>query len=322
MKILIGGSHGMIGSVLTHHLQDRGYDVHRLVRQTPGPGEVWWDPDGGKIEAAGLEGFDGVIHLATMPWPSRWTPSVKQSLTANRLGTTRLLTESLARCDNRPKVFISASGMGYYSSSGDAVLTEASPAGGTFLAKLQCDAELATKPASLGGIRVVNPRIPAVLGGDMLKRAGFRAGSGKQWMSWVSRDELVSIIEFALTHESLGGPVNAVSPNSVRNAEFSKTAIRVLGRKSGGYIPAILVRMMFGEMGEELILASRRIQPTKLLAAGYQFQYADLEQALRHEADKAGASLQAQGKRSSTRKSASSSLVSRAFSSHSSNDGR
>lgn len=291
MKILVAGSHGMIGSVLTPHLQDCGYQVHRLVRQTPAVGDVRWDPDGGEIDLAGLEGFDAVIHLATMPWPARWTRKVKQVLSANRLGITRLLAESLAQCDRKPKVFVCASGMGYYGSSGDTIITEASPAGTTFLAQLQRDAEASTTPASRAGIRVVNLRIPAVLGGAMLQRAGFRAGNGKQWMSWVARDELVYIIEFALIHESLAGPVNAVSPNPLRNAAFAETATKVLGRQSGGYMPAVLVRLMFGEVGDEFILASRRIQPTKLLAAGYRFQYPDLEQALRHEADQVNASF-------------------------------
>lgn len=291
MKILVAGSHGMIGSVLTPHLQDCGYQVHRLVRQTPAVGDVRWDPDGGEIDLAGLEGFDAVIHLATMPWPARWTRKVKQVLSANRLGITRLLAESLAQCDRKPKVFVCASGMGYYGSSGDTIITEASPAGTTFLAQLQRDAEASTTPASRAGIRVVNLRIPAVLGGAMLQRAGFRAGNGKQWMSWVARDELVYIIEFALIHESLAGPVNAVSPNPLRNAAFAETATKVLGRQSGGYMPAVLVRLMLGEVGDEFILASRRIQPTKLLAAGYRFQYPDLEQALRHEADQVNASF-------------------------------
>jgi uncharacterized protein (TIGR01777 family) len=279
----------MIGSALTPHLRDCGYDVLRLVRQTPDVDQVWWDPDGGRIDAAGLEGFDAVIHLATMPWPARWTTKVKEILRANRLGITRLLAESLARCRKKPQVFICASGMGYYGSTGDAVLTEESPAGTTFLATLQRDAEAATGPASDAGIRVVNLRIPAVLGGAILQRAGFRAGSGKQWMSWVARDELVSIVEFVLTNPNLTGPVNAVSANSLRNAEFAAIAVKTLGPKSGGYMPAFLVRLMLGEMGEEFVLSSRRIQPAKLLAAGYRFQFPDLEQALRHEAEKANA---------------------------------
>jgi len=121
------------------------------------------------------------------------------------------------------------------------------------------------------------------LGGSALQRAGFQAGDGQQWASWVGRDELASIIEFALTTETLSGPVNAVSPNPLRNADFAKTSTQALGQKSGGVMPAKLVRLVMGEMGDELILASRRIQPAKLFAAGYQFQFPDLEMALVHE---------------------------------------
>ena len=138
-------------------------------------------------------------------------------------------------------------------------------------------------PASQAGIRVVNLRIPAVLGGAMLGRAGFRVGNGKQWMSWVGRDELASIIEFALRTETLCGPVNAVSPNPLRSAEFATVATKALQQKPGGAMPALIARLVFGEMGEEFMLASRRAQPAKLIAAGYQFRYPDLACTLQHE---------------------------------------
>jgi uncharacterized protein (TIGR01777 family) len=173
--------------------------------------------------------------------------------------------------------------MGYYPSSGDAILTEGSSAGTSFLANLQQDGEAATKPASDAGIRVVNLRIPPVLGGTALLRIGFQAGDGQQWMSWVGLDEMVSIIEFALTTETLSGPVNAVSPNPKRNADFATAASQALEQKCGGSMPASLVRLFMGEMGEEFILSSRRIQPAKLLAAGYQFRFPELEGAVRHE---------------------------------------
>jgi len=294
MKILIAGSNGMIGSAVTHHLTERGYEVIRLVRHTPGPGEVWWNPDAGEIDKARLDGFDGVIHLATMPWPMRWTAKTKQKIRANRLATNRLLAESLARCEHRPRVLICASGMGYYSSSGDTVLTENSPAGTSFLARLQQDGEAATALASEAGIRVVHLRIPPVLGGPALQRGSIRAGKGQQWASWVGRDELASIIEFALTTEALTGPVNAVSPNPMRNAEFARAASQALGQKPGGTMPAFLVRLVMGEMGGEFLLASRRIQPAKLLAAGYQFRFPELEQALRHEMGRLNAGLDAE----------------------------
>jgi len=213
----------------------------------------------------------------------RWTARAKEKIRANRLGTNRLLAESLARCDYKPQVLICASGMGYYPSSGETVLTENSPAGTSFLARLQQDGEAATTPASEAGIRVVHLRIPPVIGGPVLLRAGFPSGDGQQWMSWVGRDELASIIEFALRTETLSGPVNAVSPNPLRNAEFATVSARALGQKRKGTLPALVVRMVMGEMGEEFLLASRRIQPAKLLAAGYQFRFPDLADTLCHE---------------------------------------
>jgi uncharacterized protein (TIGR01777 family) len=283
MKILIAGSNGMIGSAVTRHLIECGYEVFRLVRQTPGPNEIWWNPDAGEIDTAGLDGFEGVVHLASIPWPMRWTAKAKQKIRANRLATNRLLAESLAGCEHKPQVLICASGMGYYPASGDTVLTENNPGGTSFLARLQQDGEAATAPASEAGIRVVHLRIPPVMGGAALRQVGFQAGDGQQWTSWVGRDELASIIEFALTTESLTGPVNAVSPNPLRNAEFARAASQALGQKSGGTMPAFVMRVVMGEMGEELLLASRRIQPTKLLAAGYSFRFPELEQALQHE---------------------------------------
>lgn len=283
MKVLIAGSHGMVGSATTRYLSECGYEVFRLVRDTCGPGEVWWNPATGEIDTSRLVGFDGVIHLATMPWPMRWTARAKEKIRANRLVTNRLLAESLARCIHKPRVLVCASGMGYYPSSGETVLTESSPAGMSFLARLQQDGEAATAPASEAGIRVVHLRIPPVIGGPALLRGGIQVGNGQQWMSWVGRDELASIIEFALTTETLSGPINTVSPNPLRNVEFVTLSAQALGKKRGGAIPAFLVRAVMGEMGEEFLLASRRIQPAKLLAAGYKFHFPELEQAVRHE---------------------------------------
>ncbi len=283
MKILIAGSHGMVGSAVTRHLIGCGHQVVRLVRQTPGPGEAWWDPDAGKIDPGGLEGFDGVVHLATMPWPLRWTEKTKQKLRANRLMTNRLLAKSLAACVHKPQVLICASGMGYYPSSGETILAEDSPAGTSFVATLQRDGEMVTAPAEEAGIRVVHLRIPAVLGGPALQRVGFQAGDGQQWTSWIGRDELASIVEFALVHADLAGSVNAVSPNPLRNADFARISTHALGQKSGGVMPAFIVRMVMGEMGEEFLLASRRIHPSRLLAAGYVFRFPKLEDALLHE---------------------------------------
>lgn len=291
MKILVAGSHGMIGSALTPYLVACGHQVSRLVRHTSTSDEVWWDPDASQIDHAGLEGFDGAVHLASMHWPFRWTAKAKEKIRANRLTTNRLLADSLVACTHKPQVLICASGMGYYPSSGDTVLTEESPAGTSFLANLQQEGEAATARASKAGIRVVHLRIPSVLGGRALQFVGFQAGDGQQWMSWIGRDELVSIIEFALRAETLVGSVNAVNPNPMRNAEFAATSTQALGQKPGGVMPALIVRLFMGEMGQEFLLASRRMQPAKLLAAGYQFRFPDLADALRHEKEIVNAGL-------------------------------
>ncbi|HLO15934.1 MAG TPA: DUF1731 domain-containing protein [Anaerolineales bacterium] len=286
MKILVAGSHGMVGSAVICRLSEGNYEVFRLVRKTPGPCEVWWDPDAGEIDTQELEGFDGVVHLGTMPWPPHWTTKAKEKMRANRLGTNCLLAESLAESVRKPKVLICASGMGYYPSSGDDILTEDCPAGTSFLARLQQDGEAATLPASEAGIRVLHLRIPPVLGGHALGQAALQIGNGQQWTSWIGLDELASIIEFALITDALCGSVNAVSPMPIRNAEFVSICGQVLGTKPRGAMPAFLARLMMGEMADELILASRRMQPAKLLAAGYRFRFPDLADALRFEKDR------------------------------------
>jgi uncharacterized protein (TIGR01777 family) len=283
MKVLIAGSHGMIGSAVTRHLTECGHKVIRLVRHTPGSEEVWWNPDAGEIDTAGLEDFDGVVNLATVHWPFRWTAKAKKMVLTNRIVTYRLLAESLAACVSKPLVLVCASGIGVYPSCGDKILTEDTAPCSSFLSTVDCAGETATATAEAAGIRVVHLRIPQVMGGAMLKMVGFHAGDGQQWMSWVGRDELASIIEFALITESLSGPVNAVSPNPLRSAEFATVATKALEQKPGGAMPAFVARLMFGEMGEEFMLASRRVQPAKLLAAGYRFRYPELECTLQHE---------------------------------------
>lgn len=283
MKILIAGSNGMIGSAVTRHLTHCGHEIVRLVRSEPRDNDVYWDPDAGCIDAPRLEGFDAVIQLASMRWPMRWTQKVKEKLRANRRATYRLLADSLAGCRRKPQVLVCASGIGVYPSSGNEIITEDTAPTSSFLSAVDRDGEMATAAAEAAGIRVVHLRIPQVMGGPALQYVGFQAGDGQQWVSWIGRDELASIIEFALTAEMLSGPVNAVSPNPLRNVEFAATATKALGLKPGGVMPKLIVRLVMGEMGEEFALASRRAQPAKLLAAGYRFRYPDLADALRHE---------------------------------------
>ncbi len=283
MKILIAGASGMIGSIVAPYLANQGHEVTRLVRRSPGPSEVFWDPEAGSIDAAGLEGFDGVVHVASMRWPARWTTGAKKQIYANRIQTNSIIAKALSSCLHKPAVLICSSGMGFYPSSGDQILTEDSPVGTDWLAHLQSDGEAATAPASNSGIRVVNLRTPPVLGGEAIHRSTGRMGSGQQWSSWVSRDELASIIQHVLVTNTVVGPVNPVSPHPMRNAEFTEVDSRVRGQKPGPAMPAFLLRLMLGEMADALILASRRIMPSKLQATGYQFRFPELELAVRHE---------------------------------------
>jgi uncharacterized protein len=291
MRILMSGTSGFIGSAVAPYLASQGHEIARLVRRVAGASEVRWDPDAGVIDSAGLEGFDGVVHVASAPWPARWTAEAKQQMRANRLATNGLLAEALSGLRQRPRVLICASGMGIYPSSGDDVITEDSPLGIDFLATLQKDGEAAAMRASAAGIRVVNLRIPPVLGGAGLRRNVGRIGNGRQWSSWVARDELASIIEHVLITDTLVGPVNPVSPCPVRNAEFAAAVSHALGARPGLPIPAFVLRLLLGEMGESLILASRRMQPARLLATGYRFRYGELESALRHELAAAAAAV-------------------------------
>ena len=283
MRVLIAGASGMIGSFLAPFLSGEGYEVSRLVRHEPGSNDISWEPDEGTIDTSGLEGFDAVINLATMPWPARWTPEAKNTIRANRLATNGLLAVNLAKCQRKPSLLVCSSGMGIYPSSGDQELTEDSPLGTNFLASLQRDGEATAMQASSVGIRVVNLRTPAVVGGQAVRRAFGRIGNGQQWTSWVGRDELINVIKFILENTSVSGPVNPCSPNPILNIDYVATASRVLGTKPGMPIPAFIIRLMLGEMADSLMLSSRRMIPQKLLNAGYQFRFPELESALRHE---------------------------------------
>jgi uncharacterized protein (TIGR01777 family) len=286
MRVLVAGAGGLIGSVVARDLTSGGHEVVRLVRHEPGPGEVRWDPDGGTIDRNGLEGFDAVVDVATMPWPTRWTSAAKKRIYDNRIGSYRLLAEALAGRAGKPRVLVCASGQGIYPSSGDQVLTEESAIGSDFLAGLQRDGESATAAASAAGIRVVQMRIPTVLGGASLAAMTTNLrplGSGRQWWSWIALDDFPAIVTHILGSDTLVGAVNVASPNPVRAAEFSETLGRILGRRPGRSVPAFLLRLVMGEMAEALLLASRRIEPRRLLETGYEFRFPELEAALRHQ---------------------------------------
>ncbi|HXE76338.1 MAG TPA: TIGR01777 family oxidoreductase [Candidatus Xenobia bacterium] len=294
MNIVVSGASGFIGSALVASLRAGGHKVTPLVRYYPRAGEqaLYWDPKGGKLEAAGLENRDAVIHLAGEPITGRWSPAKKQRIRDSRVDGTRLIASTLAELHLKPKVLVCASAVGYYGDRGDEVLREESVAGKNFLASTCVEWEAAAQPAADAGIRVVHLRIGVVLHpkGGALKQMllpfklglGGRVGSGKQWWSWIALDDVIGAFEHALTNQSLRGPVNAVAPQAVTNAEFTQTLGRVLSRPTLFPLPAFAARLALGEMADELLLSSARVEPARLIAAGYAFRYPRLEPALRH----------------------------------------
>jgi uncharacterized protein (TIGR01777 family) len=295
MKILVSGSHGLVGKALLKSLTDDGHEVFRLVRHEPifGDPEIWWDPGKGHIDAEHLEGLDVVVHLAGESIGSgRWTSEKKRAILESRVKGTLLLTESLARLSRPPSVLLSASAIGYYGNRGDEVLTEQSSAGNDFLAKVCTEWEGATTPAIEKGIRTVHTRFGLILddaGGALATMLtpfrmgiGGRVGSGKQWMSWIALDDVISGLKFLMGETTTRGPVNFVAPKPVTNAEFTKTLGRVLSRLTLFPVPEFGVRLAFGEMADALLLSSQRVEPSVLKSKGFEFQWPMLEGALRN----------------------------------------
>lgn len=290
MKVAVTGSSGLIGSALVAQLRD----CAKLVRRDPRPGsnEIKWDPERGLIDRAALEGLDAVVHLAGENIAGRWDEGKKARIRDSRIKGTALLSDALAGLSQKPKVFVCASAVGYYGDRGDEVLTEESPPGSGFLAEVCRLWEAATEPAAKSGIRVVNLRIGIVLskdGGALARMLtpfklglGGPIGSGRQYMSWIDLDDLIRIISYVMEAESLSGPVNAVAPNPVTNAEFTRALGRALSRPAFLPLPAFAARLAFGQMADELLLASARVRPEKLLSSGFQFNYPDIDSSLRH----------------------------------------
>lgn len=295
MNVLVTGSSGLVGSALVRQLKDDGHTVTRLVRskRLAGEAQILWDPQAGTIDSASLEGLDAVVHLAGESIAAgRWTAAQKARILESRVKGTSLLTEALAGLRERPKVLVSASAVGYYGDGGEEALREDSASGSGFLAEVCRQWEAAALPAAQAGIRVVHPRSGVILSraGGALPRLllpfrfglGGRLGSGQQFMSWIALDDAVGAICHALTHDDLQGPVNAASPTPVRNHEFTRTLARVLRRPTVFPLPAFAARLAFGQMADELLLTSQRVEPARLLASGYRFAFPDLEGALRH----------------------------------------
>ncbi|GAC1647688.1 MAG: TIGR01777 family oxidoreductase [Gemmatimonadaceae bacterium] len=294
LRIVVSGASGFIGSALTAFLTSGGHTVRRLVRAAPRGTDIGWDPERGFLDPAALEGVDAVIHLAGEPIAQRWTGDARRRIRDSRLSSTRLLARTLAGLDAKPMVFLSASAIGYYGADrAEEVLVEESAAGADFLGKLTREWEHSADPAAQAGIRVAHPRTGIVLGpnGGALAKIlppfrlglGGRLGSGQQWMSWISLEDAIGALHFALMTESVRGPFNVVAPTTVRNEEFTRVLAGVLGRPALATVPAFAIKLALGEMGIATALGSAHVVPRALDQAGFRFRFPNLEGALRFE---------------------------------------
>ncbi len=293
MRIAVTGSTGLVGTALVSRLTADGHEVIRFTRSpSPGPGAARWDPAGGTIDDGALAGAGAVVHLAGRSIGApRWTAGVRREILGSRVNGTRLLAETMARLGDGPRVLVCASGVNWYGDRGDEVLTEGSPGGQGFLAEVCRQWEAAAEPARAAGIRTVHVRsgvVQAREGGSLsIQRRlfqlglGGRLGSGRQWVSWISLDDIVGIYRHALLAD-VWGPLNGTTPNPVTNAEYTAVLARVLGRPAVLAVPALGPRLLLGQVADELILASMRVHPAVAQASGYTFRHPELEPALRH----------------------------------------
>lgn len=289
-RVLVSGASGLIGSALIPSLKSRGFRVIRLVRGTaPGADQIPWDPTK-PLSPATVSSFHAIIHLSGETVATRWSNSKKSKIRASRIESTHNLALAVAKAEKRPQLLLTASAIGYYGNRGDEVLREESSLGAGFLAEVCRDWEAAAQPASDAGVRCAQIRTGVVLspdGGALQKMlppfrmgVGGTLGSGRQWMSWIHIQDMVGAINHILKTDLLRGPVNLVAPKPVTNEEFTKTLGSVLSRPTIFPVPAFVMKLVFGQMADEVLLASQRVEPTKLVTSGYPFQYSDLRKAL------------------------------------------
>jgi uncharacterized protein len=294
MKILISGASGLIGTHLIPTLKAKGHEIFSLVRKTPkSSDEIRWDAKEGfsDSEQAKLENFDAVIHLAGDNVASEnWSPEKKRRIRESRTVGTRVLVDALRKTQNPPKIFVSASATGFYGNRGDEVLTEESPKGEGFLPEVCDEWEREAHKAEDFGARTTFLRTGVVLtkdGGALEKMltpfkfgVGGTVGSGKQWMSWIALDDVLDIYHFALETDALRGAVNTTAPNPVTNEAFTEALGKALHRPTVVPVPEFAIKLLFGEMGERLLLEGQKVLPKKLLDAGFEFKFPNLEEAL------------------------------------------
>jgi uncharacterized protein (TIGR01777 family) len=289
MRIGVTGASGLLGTALVPALRGAGHDVVCIGR---GPdAEVRWNPAAGLIDAAACEGVEAFVHLAGANVGRRWTPARRREIRESRITGTTLIARTAAGLVPRPRVLVCASAVGVYGNSGDAVCDESTPPGHDFLADVVRAWESSADAARVAGIRTVHLRFGVILSrrGGALGRllpvfrlgVGGCVGNGRQWMSWVSADDAVGIVRFALERRELTGAVNATAPSPVTNAEFTTTLARVVHRPALFPVPALALTLVLGEMAQATLLASQRVMPRRLLSVGYEFRQATLESALR-----------------------------------------
>ena len=289
-KILVSGVSGPIGAALLPSLRTNGCSVVRLVRSAAkGDDQIEWDP-AEQLAPQKVSGFDAVIHLAGESIFGRWTAAKKAKIRDSRVVGTFNLSSALAQAQDKPQVFVCGSAIGYYGNRGDEVLREESAPGAGFLAEVCQDWEEATTPAVRADIRTAHIRTGVVLSpkggalGAMLPPfkmgLGGRTGNGQQWMSWIDVRDMVGAIHHILKNDLIQGPVNMVAPKPVRNEDFAKTLASVLSRPAIFPLPAFAVKLVFGEMGENLLLGSQKVEASKLISTGYPFRYRELRTSL------------------------------------------
>lgn len=294
MKILITGASGLIGRAVQKSFSEKGYEMLLAGRGEPKkPDQIQWSVEDGfrEEDLPRLEELDAVVHLAGEPIAGlRWTDEKKKAIRDSRVLGTRNIVNTMANLEKKPKVFIAGSAMGFYGDRGDEIVNETSAAGDTFLSDVSKEWEMESRRAEDSGIRTVLLRTAIVLSkdggalGTMLTPfklgVGGVVGSGKQWMSWISLDDVVGIINLALENENLRGAVNVASPNPVTNEEFTKTLGDVLYRPTFLPLPEFAVNLVLGEMGDALLVDSTRVDPKRLREAGYEFKFTDLRSAI------------------------------------------
>ena len=292
MRVLVSGSTGLIGSSLVRSLESGGHDVVRLLRpqsRTTANG-IMWDPAAGSLDAREVEGFDSVVHLSGENIANRrWSEAQMARIRDSRIGSTTLLSETLASLDSPPSVLACASAGGYYGDRGVELLDEDASVGTGFMAEATKEWEDATGPAASAGIRVVNLRIGVVLtaAGGMLSRVlpifklgiGGRLGSGSQYMSWLTRSDVIDATVWTLEHDDLSGPVNVSSPNPVTNKEFTRALGRALRRPAVLVVPTFALRIMQGDLSE-VVMSSARMAPARLRESGFEFRHPEIDGAL------------------------------------------